>query len=684
VFLAVPCAELHAQDFAYTNTGGAITITHYTGPGGNVIIPSTINGLPVVAVGDSAFFYNTNVTSVAVPDSVTYIGNGALIGCFHVALLSLGNGITNIADAAFSGCSSLADVVIPDSVSSIGKWAFAGTGLTNATIGKGVTTIGANAFPWCYFTVSTLNSSFSSADGVLFNKDQSLLLQCPNSKAGSYTLPASVITIGPSAFYGCSGLTNVVIPDSVTSIGEQAFSSSGLSQVMAGKNVTRIGDNAFSGCSSLASLTLGNSVSEVGNFAFADCRGLTSLTLPDSLTSLGTNAFQACGLTNLTFGSGLAAIPENGFSGCNQLSSVAIPNSVTAISNQAFQDCWGLASVNLGSIKSIGDSAFDGCAFTNLVIPDSVITIGDSAFSSTTTLTNVSIGRGLTNIVGSPFAWCYNLQAIVASPLNPTLGSVDGVLFDKGGATLVAYADGKGVSYVIPTSVRELGLGSFRGASFLEHVTIPDTVVSIGDRAFEGCYSLANVEIPNSITNIGNSAFLLCYSLTNLTIGNGVRTIGDFAFGSCTHLATLTIPNGVTSLGINTFSGDSGLSGLYFLGNAPSLNSSLLLGLYEPMVYYLPGTAGWGTTFGRLPTAPWLLPAPVILSTGSTFGLGTYGLVFVVSWATNLSVVVEASTNLSQPVWQPLQTNALINGWFYFTDHHWSNYPARFYRVQSR
>jgi hypothetical protein len=151
-----------------------------------------------------------------------------------------------------------------------------------------------------------------------------------------------------------------------------------------------------------------------------------------------------------------------------------------------------------------------------------------------------------------------------------------------------------------------------------------------------------------------------------------------------THLATITIPNGVTSLGLNTFSGDSGLSGLYFLGNAPSLNSTFFAGLYEPMVYYVPGTSGWGSTFGRLPTAPWLLPAPVILSTGSTFGLGTYGLVFVVSWATNLSVVVEASTNLSQPVWQPLQTNALINGWFYFTDHDWSNYPARFYRIRSR
>ncbi|MCX6911452.1 MAG: hypothetical protein NT167_00020, partial [Verrucomicrobia bacterium] len=121
----------------------------------------------------------------------------------------------------------------------------------------------------------------------------------------------------------------------------------------------------------------------------------------------------------------------------------------------------------------------------------------------------------------------------------------------------------------------------------------------------------------------------------------------------------------------------------YFLGNAPSADSTVFAGSANTTAYYLPGTVGWGSTFGGCPTAQWFLPNPLILANSPDFGIDTNAFGFIVSWATNLSVVVEGSTDLASRTWSPLSTNALSNGWFYFSDPEWTNYPARLYRIRS-
>jgi len=256
-------------------------------------------------------------------------------------------------------------------------------------------------------------------------------------------------------------------------------------------------------------------------------------------------------------------------------------------------------------------------------------------------------------------------------------------------------------------SVTSIGVGAFWGRTSLTSVTLPDTVSNIGENAFFDCTSLTSVTIgkgvisigkgafekssltgitiPDSVTNIGYGAFSFCVGLTNVTIGTNVTSIGVGAFWDCSGLTSITIPASVTEfesdIGTYTFFGCTNLTSVFFRGNAPMGDRVVFRG--DPVtVYYLPGTTGWSTNFGGAPTALWTLPYPLILN--SSVGVQNNGFGFTVSWATNLSVVVEASVNLSDPVWSPVATNALSDGLFYFSDPQWTNCRSRLYRVRSQ
>jgi hypothetical protein len=349
-----------------------------------------------------------------------------------------------------------------------------------------------------------------------------------------------------------------------------------------------------------------------------------------------------------------------------KVGSYSIPNSVTSIRNDAFRGCTGLTSIIIpNSVTNIAGGAFLGTSLTNVTIPNSVTSIGDYAFSDTS-LTNVTIPNSVTSIGTYVFSYCGYLTSVT-----------------------------------IPNSLTSIGSLAFYFCENLTSVTIPNGVTSIGDHAFSHT-SLTNVTIPNSVTNIGDFAFSVS-GLTSVVIGSGVTSIGVGVF-AVNGLTSLIIPNSVTTIGDSAFYGNSltnvvigsgvtnigseafgycgSLTRVYFQGNAPTADSTGFadfLVIDPATVYYLPWTTGWSTNFAGLPTAIWNLPYLVILNTA----LQTNGFGFTESWATNASVVVEASPDLANPKWSALATNTLSGGTFHFSDSQWTNYPRRFYRIRS-
>ena len=242
----------------------------------------------------------------------------------------------------------------------------------------------------------------------------------------SVTIPNSVTSIGNSAFSGCKGLTSITIPNSVTSIGSYAFNGcSGLTSITIPNSVTGIGSGTFYGCKGLTSVTIPNSVTSIGNETFQGCTGLTSITIPNSVTFIGDSAFDGCtGLTSITVESGNSkydsrnncnAIIETSTNtlirGCNN---TTIPNSVTSIGSGAFRGCKGLTSITIGnSVTSIGQEAFQGCTgLTSVTIGNSVKSIKDYAFFGCTSLTSITIGNSVTSIGQEAFRYCTGLTSI--------------------------------------------------------------------------------------------------------------------------------------------------------------------------------------------------------------------------------------------------------------------------------
>ncbi len=475
-------------DFYLLDDGNAYGVSAISYFLKDVVIPREHNGLPVTVISWNALNDLTNLERLTIPSSIKEIQ------CSYDEIAS-----------TFYDCTNLSEI-----------------------------------------TVESDNLAFASQDGVLFNKDKTVLYKYPEKKAGEeYTIPNSVTRIDSHAFKGCSNLKSVIIPDSVVEIGDYAFEGcSNLKSIVIPNSVTEIDYGTFYDCTSLESITIPDSVAEVGKSAFAGCTALKNITVPDNATYLSKYMFSDTAFYNdesnwedgglylgkhllavssyeiesFSIKKGTKTIAARVFEYCENLATVKIPDSLVRIGDDAFLVCSSLEQVDIPeSVTYIGSGAFASSHLSSVDIPESVTYIGSEAFASSH-LSSVVIPDGVTEIQYRTFGYCANLKSVT-----------------------------------LPKSVTEIDDLAFKGCTSLKSVTLPDTLKSIGSYAFEKCTSLESVTIPGNVKTIGHEAFYECTGLKSVKLLEGIETIGSQAFWKCANLEEINIPKSVTSVGYEAF-----------------------------------------------------------------------------------------------------------------------------------
>ena len=568
----------------------------------------------VTSIGTRAFNDCYALTTINIPNTVAEIKASAFRFCKALTSITLPASITNINDYTFFGCSSLVDINIPYTINSIGIGAFREcTSLTSITIPENVTSIGNTTFkdcnklssiilqatippslgttvftssPTCHIPCGTLKaylgsdwvSYISTFEDPCFTLDHTWQIHYTSSDGnivtpyatdvfgativsntykngqGTIILDGSVTQISDSAFYNCSTLTSINIPEAVTSIGFKAFQ----------------------GCSRLVSINIPEAVTSIGSYAFAYCSRITSIYIPEAVTSIGNYTFEGCSrLTSINIPETVTSVGYRAFSECSALTSINIPGAVTSIGNFTFYNCYSLTSINIPeSVTSIGYKAFYGCSsLTSFNIPEAVTSIGIEAFSGCSSLTSLNIPEAVTSIGVEAFSGCSHLTSItLLAPTPPSLGTdafTSSPVCKIPCGTLKAYRNSIWLLYVstfeetncpidatwqiqytsshgnivtpFATDVFGANIVSNTYENGVGTITFDGPVTSIGGYAFSYCSGLTSITIPNNVTRIGWSAFMRCSGLTSITIPNNVTRIGEWAFADCSSLDTIHI-----------------------------------------------------------------------------------------------------------------------------------------------
>ena len=503
-------------------------------------------------------YSNEYTGDVTIPESVSYggktysvtsIGNYAFKGCSGLTSINIPNSVTRIGDDAFDGCSGLKKVIVPDIAA------------------------------WCNIYLG--DNPLSYAKHIYSDE---------NTEIKDLVIPNSVTSIGHSTFSGCSGLTSITISNSVTSIGSSAFRNcSGLTSITIPNSVTSIGDNAFSGCGNSVSVEINsnailsknytsssslvnifgdqvqnyiidNDVTTIGSYAFYGCSGLTSITIPNSVTSIGSSAFE----------------------GCTGLTSVTIPNSVTSIGYSAFRNT-KLKSVTIGAgVLSIRDDAFSGAKPVKVIWLTNTPPSGYERVGGKVNYVANDLYKGLSNMTVYPFLSSMfetgGVKYVPVSPSERTCVAID-CTYDAAAENINI---GKTVSYKgIAMTVNNIkpytcyqntfiksadvscngsiGDYAFSGNTSLEKAILGDKVTSLGGYTFDGCSSLQSIDIPNGITQMGSYAFSQCSNMTSAKIGTGVTAINESTFSGCSALKDVQIGSNVRTIGNDVFNGCTSL-----------------------------------------------------------------------------------------------------------------------------
>ncbi|MBQ6830670.1 MAG: leucine-rich repeat domain-containing protein, partial [Clostridia bacterium] len=521
--------ETVPNELVYTITDGEVTITDCdTAATGVLKIPAKIEGYPVTSIGKYAFYGCTSLTGITIPDSVTSIGGDA-----------------------FFGCSSLTSITIPDSVMSIGSSAF--------------------------YDTAFYNNSANWKDNALYIGNHLIEVQAEIS--GAYAIKENTKTIAGGAFEGCSALTTVTIPDSVTSIGTSTFEGcSALTTATIPNSVTSIGDAAFLFCESLNSITIPNSVTSIGELTFCYCSSLTDILIPATVTTVEDSAFYSANLKNVWYG---------GSAEERALMTIGANNENLAAATWTYNICEIDGTEHYEHYYDYAcdpDCAY--CSYTRVVehIYDDVcdaecnecLDMRDPPHYFVADCVSYCEGCGQEREPVAPHAYddacdeyCNNCWAYREAPhdyehacddvcdtcgqmrytSHVYTGNYD-IACDACGEVVLSY-----LTYTVTNGEVTITDCNTKASGPLTIPSVIDTypVTAIADKAFYDCASLTEIVIPDSVTSLGTSVFRGCSAMTSVTLPNGITTVGEWMFGNCDSLVEVTIPHGVTTLGIYTF-----------------------------------------------------------------------------------------------------------------------------------
>ena len=547
-----------------TDDNGNATITGYNGKASGLVIPATIDGHTVVAIGNGAFRGNSRLRAVIFPDAVTRIGSNAFRDCKNLTSIQLPAGLTELGAMAFGNCVGITEITIPKGVAAARIDAYAhGRGpfgncanLSAVTFENGITRIPANLFSYCTGKIETeLPDTVTEIEYNAFEGSGLL----------SIKIPDTVTAIGNYAFNNCQGLTEIQLPAGLTELGTMAFGNcAGITEITIPKSVTaaRIdayahGRGPFGNCANLSAVTFENGITRIPANLFSCCTGKIETVLPDTVTEIGYNAFENSGLFTIKLPEKLKKIQSYAFAGCGNLSSIIIPGTVTSIESSVFSGCSALTTVRIPeSVTEMGESVFKNCSsLYDVNLSSSCVNIKKSMFEGCSSLEKITFPDKVTTIEASAFLDCTALKEIVWSK---ALTAIEG--------------------------------SAFKNCSSLTEIAVPETVTSLGNQAFSNCDALTTITIPDSVTSFGTSMFYDCDALVTVNLGSGLTAIPKSSFEHCDVLESVTVPRRVTSIAADAFKNSVKFTSIFIPRSVTSIDSTAFSYPAKLTIYGVPGT----------------------------------------------------------------------------------------------